>query len=912
VCPCASQHLPCCKNCTDGFAIPLEIKRLIESRLKGDKDEQVTTTDSNLESTINTEEGHKDEQNPKLTPAVQDDETTKNLMTEEVDQVDNKTQHCVKIKGETAEEQRGTCRVLVDSERDIISHALGAGHDNGIITQVGSSGGHKVTRQAMKSLKPGVWVKDEVMNAFYYLLSQQDGELCEKDVGRKRNGYFNSFFFTKLLNEGHSNRSGEYEYQNIRNWSTRFVPGEDIFKVGKLFFPINVERQHWVLAVIDMTNQKIQMYDSGSQLYEYKSIGKNGSRCLEILFQYLQDEHLDKKNTPLPNANRWQLIPCQSDTPQQSNSKLIRSSRCHYLTMLVSHRAFKGYDCGVYACMFGDRLSKDAPLTSLSPEEATRNRERLVLSLMERQPLLEYIEVTMINQGEQEQRIEMDHRGASTGDKKEEPRNNQNVKVERTVSKNSDVRVETVDNDDVKVARINKEVEQEERTKTVREAPGTSEKPRNNSDVKVKPISDSSSNVRVETVVDKDDTAVESAGVMRGGQEEGGTGGKDWSQLKVSELKAELRARNLTLSGRKADLVSRLHSSDLERLKVETSEASMTSTSRLSAVELLELQKCQEHLHEIDECISNLKEYRGHLARHVSEDAYAQSKIDNLCDDEAIVTSDYKMKILSCFFRETQKKWFGKRGTNLLGFMITTNSLDEADNLQGVKEVQFVFMVTDDCLTDAWEVACAKTTLYEEFLPDHVKKVRFWSDGAGCFKSKTHRVFQPFWKHWTGVDEIELRITPAGNGKSQLDGRFGRLNFVLQGAVDEGHSYYDAPTILNAIEHSTGLTATKVRTFLPDRSNQVNGDIFNVRFESVLLTLLDPNRNEKDSTKVRAFHHSGYGQGQLLDLSERSIFYEVSGELDEAEDESKSKSKKEKKKRVWREVYNIDVSKTFG
>ncbi len=40
--------------------------------------------------------------------------------------------------------------------------------------------------------------------------------------------------------------------------------------------------------------------------------------------------------------------------------------------------------------MFGDRLSKNASLTSLSPEEATRNRERLVLSLMERQPLLKY------------------------------------------------------------------------------------------------------------------------------------------------------------------------------------------------------------------------------------------------------------------------------------------------------------------------------------------------------------------------------------------------------------------------------------------------------------------------------------------------------------------------------------------
>jgi hypothetical protein len=80
----------------------------------------------------------------------------------------------------------------------------------------------------------------------------------------------------------------------------------------------------------------------------------------------------------------------------------------------------------------------------------------------------------------------------------------------------------------------------------------------------------------------------------------------------------------------------------------------------------------------------------------------------------------------------------------------------------------------------------------------------------------------------------------------------------------------------------------------------------------VLLTLLDPNHHGKDSMTVRAFHHSGYGQGQQLNLSEQSIFYDaVSEELpDDAQDESKSKKKE--KKRVWLDVYNIDVSILFG
>jgi hypothetical protein len=553
--------------------------------------------------------------------------------------------------------------------------------------------------------------------------------------------------------------------------------------------------------------------------------------------------------------------------------------------------------------MFADRLSMDS-LSSCSPEDATRNRERLVLSLIKGGPLLAYCGVVM--RPEQQTAIE----GAGQQNKlpvlDSKAGSNLNIKVE--AGDDLESKVKTVDDVDVDV-----DVDLDVAVKlTILDSKGSNliinVEAGNELKSKVKSVDDVDVNVDVNVDVDVDvdvDDNVNVESVTVKAQEEEGTGKKDWSTLKVSELKAELRVRSLKMSGRKADLVSRLKSSDLE---IHSSENRIIAkpTSQLSSLELLELQKLEEHLHEIDECILNLKEYRGHLARHVSEDTYAQTKIDNLADDVAIVTSDYKMKILSCFFRETQKKWFGKRGTNLLGFMITTNSLVEADNkLRGVKDVQFVFMVTDDSLTDAWEVACAKATVYEEFLPDHVKKVRFWSDGAGCFKSKTHRVFQPFWKHWTGVEEIELRITPAGNGKSQLDGSFGRLNFVLHGAVDEGHSYFDAPSILNSISQSTGLAATKVRSFLPDRSSQVKGDIESIRFESVLLTLLDPNRDEKDNS-VRAFHHSGYGQGQKLVLSMQSlIFYE---DPDEADGGLSKTKKKEKKKAAMIEVYNVDVS----
>ena len=92
-------------------------------------------------------------------------------------------------------------------------------------------------------------------------------------------------------------------------------------------------------------------------------------------------------------------------------------------------------------------------------------------------------------------------------------------------------------------------------------------------------------------------------------------------------------------------------------------------------------------MHDIGLRKQDLIEYRSHLARHKSEDDYAKQVMENLKDDEAIVTSDYKMKLLCCFFRENMKKWFGKRGTSVLGFMICTNSEDIAKKQKGEKEL---------------------------------------------------------------------------------------------------------------------------------------------------------------------------------------------------------------------------------
>jgi hypothetical protein len=229
------------------------------------------------------------------------------------------------------------------------------------------------------------------------------------------------------------------------------------------------------------------------------------------------------------------------------------------------------------------------------------------------------------------------------------------------------------------------------------------------------------------------------------------------------------------------------------------------------------------------------------------------------------------------------------------------NSLDEDDKAKGIKSVSFIMMVTDDCLQDKHEVACAKKTVYQQYLPPHVKKVCFTADGAGYFESQYHRAFQCFWKVWMGMDKISYQIMPAGDEKSALDGMFGRLNTIILTAVNSGMSYWDSSTILEAGEASNGLAASKSAPFAPNRERKVEVDLQQINLKSILLTTLDPSQEPTDQSTL-AYKHSGYGNGARINPSSQINFSLW-----------KPNGKKKRKQDYFpiKGVYNVDVSPFF-
>lgn len=156
------------------------------------------------------------------------------------------------------------------------------------------------------------WLNDEVINAYMSLIVKRGSH-----GGYKKVYAFNTFFYPKLRESG---------YNSVRRW-TRKV---DIFSYDFLLVPVH-KGNHWCLAFINFNNKTISYYDS---------LGGFTDGCCDRLLQYLKEESTDKKKQDF-DGESWRLIDSyRAGIPRQYNSA----------------------DCGVFACTYGEYLTRQAKL----------------------------------------------------------------------------------------------------------------------------------------------------------------------------------------------------------------------------------------------------------------------------------------------------------------------------------------------------------------------------------------------------------------------------------------------------------------------------------------------------------------------------------------------------------------------
>lgn len=245
------------------------------------------------------------------------------------DALEEQLRNYMRITAPTADEEPCCCVIdFTDKQLKKIGSALIA-HPAGqvLVEQFGLS----LTRRDIQTLKGLNWLNDEVINFYMHLIMERS----KQKSSFPKVYAFNTFFYPKLMNGGHS---------GLKRWTKKV----DVFSYDIILVPVHLG-MHWCMAVVDFRRKEVRYYDS---------MGSPNDRCLKALLYYLEAESSDKKNKKYDTSS-WDQINVD-DIPQQMN----------------------GSDCGVFSCMFAEHLARDARI-DFTQENMPYFRRKMVLEIMQ-------------------------------------------------------------------------------------------------------------------------------------------------------------------------------------------------------------------------------------------------------------------------------------------------------------------------------------------------------------------------------------------------------------------------------------------------------------------------------------------------------------------------------------------------
>ena len=171
----------------------------------------------------------------------------------------------------------------------------------------------------MATTKPLVWLCDEIVTAFTFLLTMWDICKCKESPDRRRSHIFEFSFMWSI--QGGSGAS-MYEFGNytFRPRRGQKVPGGNIFELEWVFAPV-CYHSHWVLPVANMQTKNLTCVNS---------MAGNNKAIIDVFFRYLFDE-ARRLNAPF-KKEEWTIFytdDTRYPSPKQNN----------------------GDDCGVFVLM---------------------------------------------------------------------------------------------------------------------------------------------------------------------------------------------------------------------------------------------------------------------------------------------------------------------------------------------------------------------------------------------------------------------------------------------------------------------------------------------------------------------------------------------------------------------------------
>ena len=213
-----------------------------------------------------------------------------------------------------------------------------------------------VTHDGMSRMSPGIWLNDEPINVYMAMLQDRDESWVRRGIAnRPRTLFLSTFFIEKLMEQN------AYDYDKVRRWTSAakfrrsgIKPYKSIADVDKIVFPINLGNSHWVCAVANIRDRRVEWYDS---------LGRVERKYINAIKRWVKHDFKDKHpNTPLGSYDtaNWAELLNPPTTPRQDD----------------------GYNCGVFTAMAASYIGADKPF-NYGAQHGDYLRQRMALEVID-------------------------------------------------------------------------------------------------------------------------------------------------------------------------------------------------------------------------------------------------------------------------------------------------------------------------------------------------------------------------------------------------------------------------------------------------------------------------------------------------------------------------------------------------
>ena len=222
--------------------------------------------------------------------------------------------------------------------------------------------------------------------------------------------------------------------------------------------------------------------------------------------------------------------------------------------------------------------------------------------------------------------------------------------------------------------------------------------------------------------------------------------------------------------------------------------------------------------YDIQQNCSRIETWKAHILTVIHQDSHKYDILRTLDEQTSMIIIDYAMKFLSCRYRESMAKWFGKSGN---GMHVMCVVYKVADTYRKRTYINF----TGKSSQDVGSVMAIYESCLQQIRVDlpQISKIVDKSDNAGCYHTEVLFTWKSIWaKEHTGHQFVETIFNERQAGKDQCDRDSATAKRQMNFYLNSGHNIENAEEMNAALRAATAICGFSSCVMKIEKSTSIN------------------------------------------------------------------------------------------